>query len=226
MLLDVSARERSRILDQLDGPVGWFVSELNDLAREHRCDLAEVDPFALQRVFIRRVPEFSALLSRVMREVPQAERDYLLDYVMDHPAFTVPALSQVRRQLEYLWADYLNYLNLWAEWQAVDISPDDWPYGLEGFHVQCFARPSDGKWALDFLGLASRPHPGNRYDDPMWAIYERDAQAVFDAFADWKWTDFIGMRRITPTHDSVCVEWSFPYWTPPEEIAALKEYPV
>lgn len=217
MLLHEGDETRAVILDELQSSRQWLLNELWAVASERGVSIVDVDPVALQRVFIRRVPEVCALMARTLLRVSQGDGELLIEAFGDHLWFRLPALAELAEALEAHWFECLPYLHNWAGWEPVwvDLS------GLD-LELQCFRNPVSGRLVADFVGLVAWPdEAAAAASEPVQAAYLRDAERVCEALeSEWGW-EFLALRCLTPGRDGVTVHWLHPDLTDGGELAAL-----
>lgn len=217
MLLDESDETRAAILDELQSSRQWLLNELSAVTADRGDSIVDVDPVALQRVFVRRVPEVCALMSQTLLRVSPGDGELLIEEFFDHPWFRLSVLAEVAEAMEEHWIRYLPYLHNWHGWEAVGMYDAlDLDLGL-----QCFKNPADGRIVADFVGLVDWPDGQPVTLDAVQAAYVRDAERVFEALeAEWGW-EFLALRCLTPARDGLKVHWLQPDLTEDEELAAI-----
>jgi hypothetical protein len=217
VLLDESDQARAVILDEVQSTRQWLLNELAAAADDRGVSIVDVDHVALQRVFVRRVPEVCALMSQTLLRVSEGDSELLIEQFAEHPWFSLPALARATKELEDHWIRCVPYLHNWRGWEPVlvDIDPD---VDLE---IQGFRNAISGKVVVDFVGLVELADAESTEHDPMQAAYLGDAQRIFEAL-EWELDgEFLALRCLTPHPDGVEVRWLPSFHTDDDELDAL-----
>ena len=80
---------RAVVLDEHQSTRQWLLNELSAAADDRGASIVTVDHVALQRVFVRRVPEVRALMSQTLLRVSQGDSELLIEEFTEHPWFSL-----------------------------------------------------------------------------------------------------------------------------------------
>jgi hypothetical protein len=217
MMLEVDDERAEEVMSDLRRAGIWLADELREPAVERGCLTTDLEPSILQTVLIRRVPELLAMTTKTLLKAPPRDWDLLVEHFVYHHMSHLPALTSLEQDLEHLWIDYLPQVQLWVGWESVD----DLEELMPDFKVQCFRRPSDGKYAADFVSLLPWSHDREDPPEPLDRAVEQDGDAVHQVLEDYFGADFLGLRCVTPSMDGIDVLWKPGWLTSEDELPVL-----
>jgi hypothetical protein len=203
MMLGVDDEVAEEILGAMRRVGRWLHDEFRESALVRGCLTTDLDPAVLQASLIRQTPRLTAMMARVLHKAPERDWDLLVEYAVDQMP-QLPGTEPSMKELEQLWIDYLDYYKAWQDWALVD-EPDE---ALESdFIVQVFRRPTDGKYAADFVSLLPWPHDRDWTPEPLEIAVEKDIAEVREALSDNYDDDYLGLRCLTPGVEHLEATW-------------------